>query len=591
MRFFRETSPLRRESLRAAKVPLFWIVSVFLLFRAVREYRFVDVLFLLSLTVLCGWRLPWRKWRGTSKAETICFFVLSAYFALALWGNYFLYVPGALTWEIVPCTIWACFMAWAVLDWMDAVHAKCAPDCHGRYWAKWAALVALILAPLLLYHEAFNPAILSIDSNEQIGQAIGALDPSDWHSPLYTLCIRFLLGIRYQISFVVVVQLMLAACVLATCAMALHRLGISFYPLCVGVCLFVMMPTNAILINTLWKDVPFSLFLLLLTYSLLRILEELHETAPRSGVLWRQAVLCGLSMAAVFLFRQNGIAPFIGAAAVLIGLALRYRRWLLIGGVVAATLVAGVVKGPVYYDLFQFERAPRSSDAKYSALLHDIQGVYYASDNFSGSSKELLNQLVPDLLLRSEDYNPTWVTDEFFDVEDVTLPQFAGLYLDTFIRNPLLTIRGMLVRANSHWSILLRDQKHVSVTAYTESYIMGGVFFPEEIEELGLERRESFFTTALNRLIDFTKEPIPASVFWSFGFWTAALFFVAFHCAFRKKGRILWALAPVWCNLAALLLFSGWHDYRYGYATFLVGAFFSVYALAYRPKRVEEIRP
>jgi hypothetical protein len=448
-------------------------------------------------------------------------------------------------------------------------------------------LVAVILTPLLLYHEAFNPAILSEDSNTHIAQAIGALELSDWHSPLYTLCIRFLLGIHPQISFVLVVQLVLVSCALATCAMLLHRLGVSFYALCVGVCAFVMMPTNGLQINTIWKDIPFCACMLLLTYSFLRILEELDAPTARKGVLLRQTIFCGLSMAAIFLFRQNGVAPFIGAAVVLLVLTFRYRRWVLLGALAAATLIVVAVRGPVYNTIYHVEHEEMSGIGKYYGLIHDIHGVYNDFGSFSRDDKALLDQVIPDIEMKREEFKTFVVDWGFYDLDDLTPPQFAKLYLDTFLRNPLLTLRGLLTRCDGYWSILLRDQHPMSVTAFSEDYVMKDLYFEEEISELGLLRRESFFTDALRRLIDFSTEPIPSAVFWSLGLWVVVLLFAVFHCAFRKKGRILLALAPLLCNHVGLLFTIHATDYRYGYATFLIGAFFIVYALAYRPKSAE----
>ncbi len=564
---------------RVVQSALFVLSSAFLLVRSLRGFEFTDALFLLPLTVVVLAYLPGLTFRLRSVAETVWFFVLAAYLTFALWGNYFIFIRAELTWEVIPCFIWSCGMARVLVRWMDGIADKPRQPGRGYAWLKWAILAALAAAPLLVYHEAFNPAVMSIDSNTHISQAIDAAPLSDWHSPLYTLCIRALLRIQPRIAFVVVVQIVLVSCAIATAAMLLHRQGMSFRALCVGVCVFTMLPNNGLQINTIWKDIPFSFLLVLLTYAILVLLERLRGA---EGGIAMPCVQCGVALVGIYLFRQNGIAPFIGAGIVLITLSIRYRKWALLGTLIAAIAVVGVVKGPVYQNVLHIEHEEKSDDAKYYSLLHDLQGIYYEYGEFSEQDLALLERIVPDLEVHRADYQPTWFSDHFYDMEEVHMGEFFGLYLRTFVKNPLLTIRGVLLRCNAYWSILLRDHKVVNVTSFSDAYVQTELYFPEEIAQYGLKNRESFYWTEMNRINGVLTDPLAASVLWSMGIWVLALLLAVFHCIFRKKAALLWALLPTALNYLALLATSSWSDYRYGYPVFLIGVLFPLYALLYR---------
>ncbi len=580
MRSIRERTA-RLLSARAGQGALFVLAAAFLLVRAARGFVFIDLLFLLPLTLWVLACLPTLRFGFASVAETVWFFVLSAYLTFALWGNYFLFNRVALTWEVIPCAVFACFLARVIVRQMDRIADKPRTPGTGPYWLKWAILAALAMGPLLVYHEAFNPAVMSIDSNTHISQAIEAAPLSDWHSPLYTLCIRALLAISPRIAFVVVVQCALVSCAIATAAMLLHRRGLSYYALCVGVCVFTMLPNNGLQINTIWKDIPFSFLLVLLTCALLVLMRRLNG---EPGGIALPLTQIGVSLAGIYLFRQNGIAPFIGAGIALVYLAIRYRKWALPLVLVAAIAVVGVVKGPIYQGALHIEHEEKSDDARYYSLLHDLQGVYYEYGVFSDADQALLERIIPDLDARQAEYMPTWFSDSFYDMEEVRMGELMGLYLRTLVKNPGLTLRGLLLRCNAYWSILLKDHKVVNVTGFSDAYVQEELYFPEEIAQYGLKNRESFYWTEMNRINGALMEPIPASFLWSMGIWVAVLLFAVFHCVFRKKAMLLWALLPTVLNYLALLATSSWSDYRYGYPIFLIGVFFPLYALLDSPK-------
>ncbi len=573
--------PMLREGVFAA-------ASLYLFVRAMMGFTFLNVLFFVPVTLWVFYHLPRLRLHFASTAEAVWFAVLAVYLAFALWGNYFLLVAGGLTLELIPCLVWAACLAAVVLrrmdDWADRPRTASA-----RYMAgKWALLVALILLPLLLYREAVYPAVMTADSNTHLAQAIDAAPLSDWHSPLYTLCMRGLLAICPQVSVISLAQSLLAAAVLAACGMLLHRHGLSYRAVCAGAMVFALLPNNGLIINTIWKDVPFTLLLLLLTYAALRLLEQLDGATARRARLWPICLVIGGSMAGVCLFRQNGIAAVVGAGVLLVYFGVRYRRWVLPGTLAAVLLVVAVVQGPVYNRLLGVAHEEKSDDAKYYSLLHDLQGAYYAGANFSAEDAQLLGRMIPDIEMNWDTYDDFDVADAFYevyDMQEVHFGSFVRLYLTTLAKSPLWTLRGMATRMSHFWSILLRNEHYINTTGTMTTDVWADMYFPEEIEHYGMRRPPtSVFGGTVQALRDASKQPVATAIFWSLGLWTAWLLFSVFYCALRKKGRLLWALAPALGNLLGLMATCSWSDYRYGYFLFLIGAFFPVYALLYTSK-------
>ncbi len=165
------------------------------------------------------------------------------------------------------------------------------------------------LVVLLLWLMAFFPGTMSFDSVDQWLQS-SAMRLSDWHSYLHTLFIAFLRLFWDSPAIVALVQIVATAGLFAWMFSYLFKKAKSPFLVVLFFALFVLSIPVGIYSVTLWKDVPFSLGLIGLSFFLTYQFLEKKSWNTLSVV-----TLLMISMV-VIGFRHNGIiyiffTPFI----------------------------------------------------------------------------------------------------------------------------------------------------------------------------------------------------------------------------------------------------------------------------------------
>ena len=177
-----------------------------------------------------------------------------------------------------------------------------------RSWAAYVAFLGIPFAVGLAYLLAFYPGIMSYDSIDQWAQ-LDQFRFTNWHPAYHTILMWLITRVWYSPAAVAVFQIMFFA---AVCAYTLNILYRDFevpLPLLLGLELVVcLLPINGLMIITLWKDVSYSIYVLLATAFLLRGITSRGEWFGRG----RNWVWFGLVLANIALLRHNGLPVAIG---------------------------------------------------------------------------------------------------------------------------------------------------------------------------------------------------------------------------------------------------------------------------------------
>ena len=173
-------------------------------------------------------------------------------------------------------------------------------------------------------------------------------------------------------------------------------------------------------------------------------------------------------------------------------------------------------------------------------------------------------------------YTATWSRGSYYI--DASIPEFVVSYMDTFARNPVMTVRAVVAREDALWDILEGDGMILSCECYTdtmdgktsEGYYWNDYYPARKIVPLYRKVTKMNVNTVLYQ--------VPESVTWRCGIITlmAVMTIVTLILRDRSK-RLLIILSSVLGQIMSLLLSTGWAEFRYYWGINLMNiAFISV---------------
>lgn len=258
-------------------------------------------------------------------------------------------------------------------------------------------LFVILLAcwlPWFLYN---FPGVMTPDSLSQYSQAMGLTGLNNHHPVAHTLLIQAFLSLGNAlfhntyaaIACYTVFQMLAMAFILLYAICVLYRNGAGKKLCFLFLLFYALVPYNGIFAVTMWKDILFSGFMLLLLLSIwqLQKLAEAGTALTEKPTLLLLFLLSGLL---VCLMRSNGLYVFLLTVPFLLW-SFR-RQWKLM--VPAAVLVlscAFLIKGPVYTAMGV--EMPAFSESL-SIPAQQIARVVYEGRELTGEQIELLGRTV-----------------------------------------------------------------------------------------------------------------------------------------------------------------------------------------------------
>ncbi len=193
-----------------------------------------------------------------------------------------------------------------------------------------------------IYLLAFYPGMMSADSLVQWDQIITGIY-NDHHPPFHTFTIWLVTRVAFTPTAVAVAQILFLGFVASQWFVFFEQIGLPKWLIWLGLSIFSLSPVNGTMVNTLWKDIPFSTSVLALSLLLAKVVFSDGE--------WIQSrmskILLGIICALVLLFRHDGLPLGVGSlAALFVFYPKKFKSWL-----IATTICFGLylgVRGPLY---------------------------------------------------------------------------------------------------------------------------------------------------------------------------------------------------------------------------------------------------
>lgn len=443
----------------------------------------------------------------------------------------------------------------------------------------WLLFFSICIISNTLFLLAYNPAIMTYDSFDQISQAKGITPLFDWHPILHTLLIKFLLDIIPSPTIIIIFQMVFISIIISTFLMILYKRGFTLKFLLFFTVIFINIPTNGFHIVTLWKDIPYSISILWLTLVFTKIIYRNTSYTRRQPFIYE---IC-LALTCVYFFRQNGIFPYILSIFIISIILFKRKHYLSILSVLSTIIIIVGIQSYLYKTLTIHER-PKGR--KYIGLINDLVGVSMSNGNLSIKTKKYLENVL-DLENYKKSYSPYWAASAYIkpDLDKTAFLEFIALYIDTFTKNPFQLINYILCRSDIYWNITTGKHGFIGLlncTAYETP--------PLAIwKDLKYERHVNILTKKIDKASIFIINNNFLLIFlWRSGIWISLLAITSLFIIKNKVSNLFLLYLPVLSNVVSLVLSSGWMDYRYGWSVLLTVPFITFVTVSESNSKIKE---
>lgn len=499
-------------------------------------------------------KIPYIKALADATWKKAVLFFLYAYAAFALVGQRIFIYP--LTVKLMPVGffiyiltfLWSISVMNCFLYYLGFAVKHCFAEAKMRSWQFFILCAVILIGPAFFNLFAYNPGITSPDSYFcMITQAQHLHGSGDWHPAFYCMILRAIENVWNSTYAVIAVQYLFWLYVCMEFLLYLRKKRINEIVL---ICVAIFLGFNAgnyIQLNTIWKDIPYTLSIFWAVILLAKLAIDYDEYKKKWYLYFELLV----SFVGISLFRKNGIVSYIIIAAFFI---IIFRRNLKVWVTAAlSVLMIFMIKGPVYS---YFEIQPVQS-GMYIGLSQDILGAYYSGGEVSEDTLKMINVMTGNNDAEYT-YKPTWAY-QTYDL-DVPGKEFISNYIHTFVKNPVVMMRAIIDREDAVWDIFAGQDSVLGCVNYTGT-------------EDGQDQWNHYYPARAYVSIYDRIHPINtyiassqwlSAIEWRCGLFVVLGFMSIVYLAISggmKKTSIL--LAPIIGHILSLVLSTGWSDFRY----------------------------
>ncbi len=321
-------------------------------------------------------------------------------------------------------------------------------------WRLPLATYAVCQLIFIFWWAAFYPGLMNRDSITYVQH----VTTGPWvnnHSVLYDSMLWLSLHTTGDIGALTFVQTVAMAAALGYTVAAFRRLGVPGRWTAVAAVVVAALPPLGSFIVFVWKDVPFSICAYLVVPTVAHLISLRGDQGWQASrrVTWLIAAL-GLELLGVCLFRNNGFAPALVAAALLV-LLLPGIRARLAGAAAAAICVS------FFLNLFVYPAAgiqPPPSSLALGPAYADI-AVAYADrpSSFTAADTALMRQVTPLAAWKKTancyDSDLTTAIPGFIHRATALRNQLFSLWLRVLGRSPDLILDARICRGSIAWLV------------------------------------------------------------------------------------------------------------------------------------------
>lgn len=426
-------------------------------------------------------------------------------------------------------------------------------------WLIFAIVFGIIIVIEALMMYIYYPGIYSADSLVCYQAASNILvERSDIHSFLYVCLIALCLRISENCIVLVTVCGVVFALVFAFYMRYLYQQGLRASWIIGGTLIFCLMPNNAYMIISVWKDVPYTISLISLTYALTKWVFE-KEKVEKSFGSWLHIIISAIFVA---LFRSNGLAVLLGMIILVGVVAIKYvsMRKLFISILLAGIIVLGI-KLPIY-TVLDVKGTPDGF-----ASIPFIDGIWANANAGVELPDEISREM--EKLFPYDDWKERyrqgrsnvsiWDLDEY---NKLSLENVIKWYGWCVVNSPKYTIQNRLMKTDFMWSYFRNKGADFSFNCAFDE-LQNDVILDRGANEFGWYHFENthYLRIIFHRYIYYFYEHF--QIWLRGGIYLTIWLALCAKAIFDKRKKVLVVVLPILLSTSALMLGACYGDYRF----------------------------
>ncbi|MDT2673510.1 DUF6020 family protein [Enterococcus dongliensis] len=304
----------------------------------------------------------------------------------------------------------------------------------------------MIFGVWFYYWLSFYPGLLTNDSYNQWAQANGFQLYSEWHPLVHTFLIKFTTFINHSPSVFLFIQIFFGALTVVYILGKLLKNGAPIFLCSIISLLYALYPINGILMVSLWKDIPYSILLLLLFYMISEIVFNTASAEKRTFNIFSFTIVSILTA----LFRKNGLLVVIISLIILM-IYVKKKRFLISIVIFFFSIFS--------FNFFTSKILHAEKSPTYEALsipMQQVSATYKMGGKIPPKEQAYFSRILPEKLWR-ENYNDKTVDFIKYNANfngDIieNQPKVFLLHWSKLLKyNPKIFIKSFLNQTASIW--------------------------------------------------------------------------------------------------------------------------------------------
>lgn len=466
---------------------------------------------------------------------------------------------------------------------VSGIKKTCWNPCEKTYTPRQVFIISfaiLVFTRWLVLHFCQYPGELTPDSISQMEQLLTNVYSN--HHPFYhTMVIKAFINlgmklfgdINAAVATYSCFQILFTAMCFSFAVSTMAMMKAPKWIMITSMLFYIMMPYHIIYAITMWKDIMFGCFILLLVIFTYRCL-----CFPGKRVF--DYVMLTISSFGTCLFRSNGFFAFVILTIAFLALwKLRHKKIVVV--FISAVVISFVMKHAVLAGLGVTQ--PDTIESL-SIPAQQIARVIVGGEELEDWQKDLLEKVI-DIEKIPESYKP-FISDPIKNlVRDKGNQQyisehkgeFIKLYISLGLKNPLAYVYAWIDQTRGYWNA---------------GYSYWRWFLGVLDNDLGIERttRSVVLDTMLSEYLWMFEDMQVLRIFLSIGLFVWIDIVMLMIGLLRKDKASLFAALPVLVVVASLLVATPVHsEFRYIYAVFCALPMVMVIALRPEVKREDSL--
>lgn len=461
-----------------------------------------------------------------------------------------------------------------LMDMIDVI--KVTPKYIKDKKSFWFCLIIFLIffVPWIIAGISFYPGNMSSDAVSQVTQAYGWYQIDNAHPAFNTIVIRWLFKI-WDCPFIIVIAYQLYLAIICTYIYKyLYNKNINSKFLYISAIIFSLSCNNVSLLTMIWKDVPFTISLLWLTFELYKLAKEKDEYMGKISNIIKLIIALVLT----YVSRHNGPFPCYITIAYMILLLFKskYKKRIVLTIATSFALIWGITH-PLF-DYYNVNRSNIMTSGSASFAAKGLGALIYYDVELTEKEKKEINKMVK-LKYLSKYYNPYSIDTYSFTkevkwnegIEKLGVKNIYLMYIKQFFKNPRAIIRDRLDSCNLVWSM----DTPLNGFNYKYDYGIAYVSYIKDIKNFKKDKNNKYMTKdnigniSIKKYQDTTNEiKILDILFWRPAFMIAIMMLMIFY-GIIKKIKIIPGMLPTIISILFWITLMGHQSYRYVWFIFV----------------------